>query len=77
MDLSYKRAKSIFNYILDEKEMNFSHRNSLVPALKVSGRSFLDLMKIDRNIASVQQYCEKYDCKKSQRVIIKFNMNKK
>ncbi len=77
MDLSYKRAKSIFNYILDEKEMNFSHRNSLVPALKVSGRSFLDLMKIDRNIASVQDYCEKYDCKKSQRVIIKFNMNKK
>ncbi len=77
MDLSYKRAKSIFNYILDEREMNFSHRSSLVPALKVSGRSFLDLMKVDRNIASVQEYCEKYDCKKSQRVIIKFNMNKK
>jgi myosin heavy subunit len=77
MDLSYQRAKSIFNYILDEREMSFSHRNSLVPALKVSGRSFLDLMKVDRNIASVQEYCTKYDCKKSQRVIIKFNMNKK
>ena len=40
MDLSYKRAKSIFNYILDEKEMNFQHRETLVPNLKVSGRSF-------------------------------------
>ncbi len=57
MDLSYKRAKSIFNYILDEKEMNFEHRQTLVPNLKVSGRSFLDLMKMDRNVASAQEYC--------------------
>lgn len=77
MDLSYKRAKSIFNYILDEKNMQFSYRDTMVPNLKVSGRSFLDLMKMDRNVASVQDYCQKYDCKKSQKVIIKFNMNKK
>lgn len=77
MDLSYQRAKSIFNYILDEKNMQFSHRDTMVPNLKVSGRSFLDLMKTDRSIASAQDYCQKYDCKKSQRVIIKFNMNKK
>ena len=49
MDLSYKRAKSIFNYILDNKEMSFEHRDALVPNLKVSGRSFLDLMKQDRS----------------------------
>lgn len=77
MDLSYLRAKSIFNYILDEKNMQFSYRDTMVPNLKVSGRSFLDLMKMDRSIASAQDYCQKYDCKKSQRVIIKFNMNKK
>ncbi len=77
MDLSYKRAKSIFNYILDEKEMNFEHRQTLVPNLKVSGRSFLDLMKIDRNIASADEFCKKNDCKKSQRVIIRFSMDKK
>lgn len=77
MDLSYKRAKSIFNYILDEKEMNFEHRQTLVPNLKVSGRSFLDLMKMDRNVASAQEYCQKNDCKKSQRVIIRFSMDKK
>lgn len=77
MDLSYKRAKSIFNYILDEKEMNFDHRRALVPNLKVSGRSFLDLMKLDRNVASAEDYCQKNDCKKSQRVIIRFSMDKK
>lgn len=77
MDLSYRRAKSIFNYILDNREMNFQYRDELVPNLKVSGRSFLDLMKQDRSIASVQEYCQKNDCKKSQRVIIRFSMDKK
>lgn len=77
MDLSYRRARSIFNYILDEKEMNFTHREQLVPALKVSGRSFLDLMKQDRSIASAEEYCKKHDCKKSQRVIIRFNVDNK
>ena len=77
MDLSYKRAKSIFNYILDNKEMSFQHRDALVPNLKVSGRSFLDLMKQDRSIASINDYCKKNDCKKSQRVIIRFSMDKK
>ncbi|MGZ3726725.1 MAG: microtubule-binding protein [Pseudobdellovibrio sp.] len=77
MDLSYKRAKSIFNYILDNREMNFDYRDALVPNLKVSGRSFLDLMKQDRSIASVEDYCRKNDCKKSQRVIIRFSMDKK
>lgn len=77
MDLSYKRAKSIFNYILDNREMNFEYRDALVPNLKVSGRSFLDLMKTDRSIASVEDYCKKNDCKKSQRVIIRFSMDKK
>jgi chromosome segregation ATPase len=77
MDLSYKRAKSIFNYILDNKEMSFQHRDALVPNLKVSGRSFLDLMKQDRSIASIEDYCKKNDCKKSQRVIIRFSMDKK
>ena len=77
MDLSYKRAKSIFNYILDGKEMNFTYHKNLVPAMKVSGRSFLDLMKQDRSIASVEDYCKKNDCKKSQRVIIRIHMETK
>lgn len=77
MDLSYKRAKSIFNYILDNKEMSFQYRDNLVPNLKVSGRSFLDSIKQDRSIASIEDYCKKNDCKKAQRVIIRFSMDKK
>lgn len=77
MDLSYKRAKSIFNYILDGSEMNFEHRQTLVRNLTVSGRSFLDLMRMDRSIASAEDFCKKNDCKKSQRVIIRFSMDKK
>ena len=77
MDLSYRRARSIFNHILDEKSMNFTHREKLVPSLKVAGRSFLDLMKQDRSVASADEYCKKHDCKKSQRVIIRFNVDNK
>ena len=77
MDLSYKRANSIFGYILDNKDMNFEYRNALIPSLKVSGRSFLDLMKVDRSISSAEDYCVVNDCKKSQRVIIRFSMDKK
>lgn len=77
MDLSYRRAKSIFNFILDEKAMNFQYRDTLVPNLKVSGRSFLDLIKMERNIASAQEYCQKYDCKKTQKVIVRFSMDKR
>lgn len=77
MDLSYKRANSIFSYVLNDKEMKFEHRKTLIPTLKVSGRSFLDLMKADRSISSAEDYCKRNDCKKSQRVIIRFSMDKK
>lgn len=77
MDLSYRRAKSIFNHILDENHMNFEYQQELVPMLKVSGRSFLEVMKVNRNVASGEDFCKVNDCKKSQRVIIRFSMDGK
>jgi len=77
MDLSYKRANSIFNYIVDGKEMDFEKRKELIPSLKVSGRSFLDLIKMTRNVASAEEYCKVNDCKKSQKVIIRFNLDQR
>ncbi|MGZ3721565.1 MAG: microtubule-binding protein [Bdellovibrionales bacterium] len=77
MDLSYRRAKSIFNYVLDEKKMKFEHQTELVPLMKVSGRSFLEVFKDTRTIASGQEFCKVHDCKKAQRVIIRFNMDRK
>ncbi|MEK6772317.1 MAG: microtubule-binding protein [Bdellovibrionota bacterium] len=77
MDLSYKRAKSIFNHILDEKSMEFEYQKDLVPMMKVSGRSYLEVIKVNRNVASGEEFCKINDCKKSQRVIIRFNMDGK
>lgn len=76
MDLSYQRAKSIFNYVLDESRMNFKYQRDLTPLLKVSGRSFLETAKVNRSVAS-EDFCKVNDCKKAQRVVIRFSMDKK
>ncbi|MCB0368807.1 MAG: microtubule-binding protein, partial [Bdellovibrionales bacterium] len=76
MDLSYRRAKSIFNYILDDKDMEFDHQKDMFPVMKVSGRSFLDVMKV-KNVPAGKDFCQVNDCKKSQRVIIRFSMDGK
>ena len=77
MDLSYRRAKSIFNHILDEKSMEFEYQKDLLPMMKVSGRSYLEVIKVKRDVASGEDFCKFNDCKKSQRVIIRFSMDGK
>lgn len=78
MDLSYRRAKSIFTYILEDKANEFEHHNELMGLMKVSGRSFLDVMKVQkRSPASAAEFCKVNDCKKAQRVIIRFSMDGK
>jgi outer membrane protein OmpA-like peptidoglycan-associated protein len=78
MDLSYRRAKSIFNHIFDKEKMTYAKQKELLPLVKVTGKSFLAEAKRDRGVASgtsVKNFCKKYDCKKAQKVIIKFNLN--
>lgn len=78
MDLSYRRANSIFSYMLDEQNMKFDHQRELLSLMKVSGRSFLEVMKVqNRNIATAAEFCKHNDCKKAQRVIIRFSMDQK
>ncbi|KYG61619.1 microtubule-binding protein [Bdellovibrio bacteriovorus] len=79
MDLSYRRANSIFSYLLDEKQSgSFDHQRELLALMKVSGRSFLEVMKVqNRNIATAAEFCKQNDCKKAQRVIIRFSMDQK
>lgn len=82
MDLSYQRARSIYSFVFDQSQMNFKHQKDVRPMVKVSGKSFFDDKKVSRNIAStdfksVAEFCKKYDCKKSQRVLIKFNVDPK
>ena len=76
MDLSYKRAKTIFSYVLDDNINSFEHHQDLVPLMKVSGRSFLEASNVNRNVAS-ENFCKVNDCKKAQRVIIRFSIDKK
>ncbi len=75
MDLSYQRAKSIFEHVFDTTKMNFGAQQTLLPLVKVSGRSYLasDRLK-GRALGSDHDYCKTNDCQKSQKVIIKFNL---
>ncbi|HLE10557.1 MAG: hypothetical protein A2504_14165 [Bdellovibrionales bacterium RIFOXYD12_FULL_39_22] len=80
LDLSFKRAKAVFTYIFDTTSMTYKYQDRLSPLVKVTGRSFLATEIKGRNIASgmtQREYCEKHNCKKSQKVIIKFNLEDK
>ncbi len=77
LDLSYARARSIFQHLFDKNKMSYKYQEELLPLVKVTGRSFL----ADKNFRGVAQqsqadFCAKYDCKKAQRVIIKFGFDK-
>lgn len=77
LDLSYNRAKSIFNYIFDTKKLNYQHQKDLLSLVKVTGRSFLAEGAKGLDVKSgltQKEYCKKFDCKKSQKVFIKFNL---
>ncbi|MBS1969453.1 MAG: microtubule-binding protein [Bdellovibrionales bacterium] len=78
MDLSYRRANAIFGYVLDDNNLRFEHQKELVGLMKVSGRSFLEVMNVNtRNVANANEFCKQNDCKKAQRVIIRFNVDQK
>jgi chromosome segregation ATPase len=77
LDLSYNRARSIFNYVFDKNKMAFKHQKKLLPLVKVTGRSFLSGADDDRGPAAAgtaEEFCRKNDCAKLQRVIIKFQL---
>ncbi len=74
LDLSYNRARAIFNHVFDQNKMQFKYQQKLLPLVKVTGRSFFD--QAERGIATEapDSFCKKNDCAKLQRVIIKFNL---
>lgn len=76
LDLSYGRARSIFNYVFDKNKMSFEHQQKLLPLVKVTGRSFLarDVDRSPSATGSAEDFCKKNDCAKLQRVIIKFTL---
>jgi outer membrane protein OmpA-like peptidoglycan-associated protein len=75
MDLSYKRAKSIFDFAFDQKKIAFDKQKNLLPLVKVSGRSYLTA---DRAPAAKggadSDYCAHKNCQKHQIVVIRFTL---
>ena len=76
MDLSYSRAKSIFNYMIDNQKAQSPYNRNLMSLMKVSGRSFLEAANVKTDVKP-QDFCKVNDCKKAQRVVIRFSMDKK
>lgn len=72
LDLSYNRAKSIFGYIFNTDKMQYRNQQRLMGMVKVTGRSFLAQGKA--KFSQGEDFCKVNDCKKEQRVIIKFNL---
>jgi len=80
LDLSMQRAKSIFDYMFDTKKIEYSNQKKLLSLVKVSGRSFFNEGRAPAGVVpgmDVKEFCKQVDCKKSQKVIIKFNMDDK
>jgi outer membrane protein OmpA-like peptidoglycan-associated protein len=77
MDLSYRRARSIFKYILDRKNIQFDHQRDLMLYLKVTGRSYLGaapMKELPKEGIDMDEFCNQYDCEKLQSAIIRFNL---
>ncbi|MBK7961150.1 MAG: microtubule-binding protein [Bdellovibrionales bacterium] len=81
LDLSYRRAKEIFNFVTDSRSIEFDHQKDMLPLMKVTGKSFLaERLPDARSPGSASKnsdFCAIHDCRKAQRVIIKFSFEDK
>jgi len=75
MDLSYRRAKSIYEYSFHNSRMSFEYQKQMLPLVKVSARSYLELFDEKRRPANFEEYCRANDCNKARKVMIKFTMD--
>jgi len=76
MDLSYKRASAIFREVFDTTKLSYKFQKGLLKKSKVSGIGYLQSQKAKNTggrSLSRSEYCKKYNCSQSQKVIIKFN----
>jgi chromosome segregation ATPase len=77
MDLSYRRALSIFKYILNKNNMDFDKQDDLMVFLKVTGRSYLETTPSGLSVedgVDMDDFCDEYNCEEFHRAIIRFNL---
>ena len=77
LKLSFGRANAIFKHIFNPEKLSYEHQKDLLPMVKVVGRGFLpegvEAKSLPSEI-SEEQFCKKFNCKKAQRVVVKFNL---
>ncbi len=77
LKLSFGRANSIFKHVLNNETLSKSEREKLLPLMKVVGRGYLPDGKDGSDIPEgmdEEDFCKKFDCRKAQKVVVKFNM---
>lgn len=82
LDLSYRRAKNIFEHTFFSKNFKFEHREEMMPVVKVVGTGYLqalDELKELPNVSQVKEkgFCGVYNCQTYQKVTLKFNLKDK
>jgi hypothetical protein len=80
LDLSFQRARSIFDYMFDTKKIEYANQKKLLSLVKVTGRSFFTEGRAPAGVTpgmDMKSFCKQVDCKQAQKVIIKFNMDDK
>lgn len=77
LKLSFARANAIFKHVLSGNGLNPNDQKRFLPLVKVVGRGYLpegrNPAEIPKGIPE-EEFCARYNCKKAQRVIVKFNL---
>lgn len=74
MDLSFKRALSIFTYVFNDQKIKFPYQNQMLQLTKVSGRGYLEALQqgsVDQGQDNFN--CGVNNCKKHQKVVLQLN----
>ncbi len=82
LDLSYRRAKSIFDFTFLTHDLAFDHKNEMIPLIKVTGTGYLqamdDLVQLPEASQQKQKgFCGIYNCEVFQKVTLRFNLKDK
>jgi myosin heavy subunit len=82
MDLSYRRAKGIFEYTFLTNDMAFQHKDEILHLIKVSGTGYLQAMDELVSLPESAQdqkkgFCGTYNCEVFQKVTLRFNLKDK
>ncbi len=84
VDLSYKRAKAIFNYVFDSNSFKFNHQRDMMKLTKVTsvGHNWTTLKPTGgaysplkyQKASPGQRLCMRYNCEEWQKVTIRINL---